>query len=139
MKVFKFKINGNQYDVKVGEVENFVANIEVNGTEYNVELEKDAPVQKTPKIVVGRPKAGEVKKVSSDSIGVSKVLAPLPGTIFTIDVKEGDVVAKGDKLMVLEAMKMENSILAEKAGTVNTIKVATGQAVLQGDLLIEIA
>lgn len=138
MKKFKFTINGNAYDVSVKDVEDFVAHIEVNGTQYDVELEKTAPVKKTPKIVVGKPKAGVVQKVASDTVGVSKINAPLPGTIFKIECTVGDDVKKGDKLMILEAMKMENSILAEKDGTIKSIKVNQGQAVLQGDLLIEI-
>ena len=70
--------------------------------------------------------------------GLSKVDAPLPGTIFKLNVKEGDSVKKGQTILILEAMKMENNILAEKDGVINKIHVAEGDAVLQGDILVEI-
>ena len=69
---------------------------------------------------------------------MSKVEAPLPGTMFKVNVKEGDAVKKGQTILVLEAMKMENNILAEKDGVVNKVHVGEGDAVLQGDILVEI-
>ena len=66
------------------------------------------------------------------------VLSPLPGIVLEILVKEGDVVKMGDKLLVLEAMKMENMILAETSGTIAAIKVSARSTVLQGDILLEI-
>ncbi|MCK5372232.1 MAG: biotin/lipoyl-binding protein, partial [Cyclobacteriaceae bacterium] len=70
--------------------------------------------------------------------GLNKVEAPLPGTIFKIIAKEGDDVKKGQTILILEAMKMENNILAEKDGVVNKILVSEGDSVLQGDILVEI-
>lgn len=64
--------------------------------------------------------------------------APLPGTIFKVLVKDGDAVKKGQTILILEAMKMENNILAEKDGVINKIHIAEGDAVLQGDILVEI-
>ena len=66
-----------------------------------------------------------------------KVNAPLPGNIFKVLVNEGDTVKKGDVLLIMEAMKMENNVLAEKDGTVSSVKVSVGDAVLQNDVLIE--
>jgi len=64
--------------------------------------------------------------------------APMPGIIFEVKVKVGDVVNIGDVLLILEAMKMENELAADKAGTVKEVKVTKGQAVNGGDPLIVI-
>lgn len=139
MKNFKFKINGNPYDTRLISLEGNIAEVEVNGTLYAVELEKAVTSSKTPKLI--RPQSVQsnvhAPKVAAKT-GSSKVLAPLPGTVSAIKVKEGAQVKKGDIILVLEAMKMENNIMAEKTGKVNLVKVKEGQAVLQGDLLIEI-
>ena len=69
----------------------------------------------------------------------TKIVAPIPGVIISIDIKVGDVVKVGDRILVLEAMKMENNITSEKTGTVSAIHVKTGQQVLQNELMIELA
>jgi biotin carboxyl carrier protein len=141
MKKFKFKIRGNSYDVEIKEIEDSIARIEVNGTEYEVEIEqKESTPSKTPKLVrsqvqTKRSDSKIKKKVSSRA---TQVKAPLPGNIFKILVKEGEEVKKGDKIMIMEAMKMENNVLAEKDGTVSKIKVSEGDSVLQNDVLAEI-
>jgi biotin carboxyl carrier protein len=78
----------------------------------------------------------QIKK--KEGSGLTKVKAPLPGNILSISVKTGDEIKKGQRLLIYEAMKMENEVLAEKDGTVANIKVSVGDTVLQGDLLIEI-
>ncbi len=96
---------------------------------------------KTPKLVRAKmpePTAAESKVKQHVSAGSTPIKAPLPGSIFKILVKEGDVVKEGDKLLIMEAMKMENDVLAEKAGTIKSIKVAVGDSVLQNDVLLEI-
>ncbi|MCL4166611.1 UNVERIFIED_CONTAM: hypothetical protein GTU68_064054 [Idotea baltica] len=101
-------------------------------------MEKEVKKTKTPVLVRGGTKP--TQQVSDLKAGAStkKINAPLPGTILKILVKEGDEVKIGDKLMVLEAMKMENNILAESGGKIQSIKVQESAAVLQGDLLLEI-
>lgn len=139
MKTFRFVIHGNEYNVDVKGIEENIAHIEVNGTRYDVEIDRKIKTSKTPTIV--RPQAtGPVKPVIDKKEGgtASPVPAPLPGIILQILVKPGDIVKKGQKLMTMEAMKMENQVLAEKDGVVETIKVASGQNVLQGDTLLEI-
>ena len=89
------------------------------------------------KPVVQQPGEGLIKKQQSG--GGTTVKAPLPGTIFKINVAVGDQVKSGDKLLVMEAMKMENQILAEKDGQISVIKVKEGDAVLQDDVLLEIS
>ncbi len=138
MKKFNFTIKGNKYSTVVKEVEDNIAVIEINGTQYKVEIEQEAKKQtKTPtlvrKPVVRKPGEGAVPQAG----GAPSIKAPLPGNIFKILVKEGDTVKAGDKLLIMEAMKMENDVLAEKDGTIASIKVSEGDAVLQEAVLIE--
>jgi len=141
MKNYKYTIRGHVYEVEILDIEENIAEIEVNGTHYKIELHKERRKTKTPKLVrakVPGPTTKE-KKITKD-IGAKnyKVVAPLPGTILQIFVKEGDTVNVGDKLLIMEAMKMENDVLAEKSGTIKSVKISPNDAVLQNDLLIEI-
>lgn len=137
MKKFKFTIKGNDYDVKIHDIEEKVAHIEVNGSVYDVEIHQEVKQSKTPRLVrmpvATKPGEGTITKKAA---GI-KVEAPLPGNIFKILVNVGDEVKKGDNLLIMEAMKMENNVLAEKDGVIKAIKVNIGDAVLQGDVLIE--
>ena len=143
MKKFKFTIRGNKYDVELLNIEDNIAEVEVNGSKYEVEIEQELKTTKTPKLV--RPKAvpsseSDRAKTSrpTESKGAGFVKAPLPGTILQIFAKEGDIVKSGDKLLIMEAMKMENNITADKEGKVTSVKVKEGDAVLEGDILVEI-
>lgn len=137
MKNFKFNIRGSQYNVDIKNIEGNDIEIEVNGTSYLVEIEKAIKVSKTPTIV--RKKLAEPDAKPMTGAGSLKsIKAPLPGSIFKLMVKEGDAVKKGDLLVILEAMKMENNILSEHDGIVKVVKVKEGDTILQNDLLIEI-
>lgn len=144
MKEYKYKINGNVYKVAVGDIENNIAKVEVNGTTYKVELENEAPKAIVPKVST-RPASAPrtetgapvVAKVASSS-GVAAVKSPLPGVINDILVKVGDDVKVGQTILILEAMKMENNINATKAGKVTEIKINKGDSVLEGTDLIVI-
>ncbi|MCW3789131.1 biotin/lipoyl-containing protein [Plebeiibacterium sediminum] len=138
MKKFDFTVNGNKYHVEVKDFEDSLATVVVNGTAYEVEVHQEVKKTKTPKLVrkeVER-KPGE-GAVPNKATGAGAIKAPLPGNIFSINVAVGDAVKKGDVLLVMEAMKMENNVLAEKDAVVKNIKVAVGDAVLQNDILIE--
>lgn len=139
MKNFKFTIRGHVYEVDIINFEDNQAQIEVNGTPYEVEVESKRKESKTPVLVrqdVKHPKGSEqIKKQVETSL---KVKAPLPGNILSVLVKAGDEVKKNDKLLIYEAMKMENNLLAEKDGTVTKVHVNPGDSVLEGDILIEI-
>lgn len=140
MKNFKFTIRGNEYDVDILKFEDNVAKIEVNGTRYDVEVHKQVMQSKTPVLMrqeVPAPRRSESK--IKKNIGATQIKAPLPGNIMQIFISTGDEVKKGDKLLIYEAMKMENTILAEKDGTVSAIKVQPGDSVLEGDVLIELS
>lgn len=137
MKKFKFTIRGNEYEVQINSFDENMAEVDVNGSIYQVELEKEVKTSKTPKLVRPKPKPTQADK-PKPATGLSKVVAPLPGTIIKINVKEGDAVKKGDVLMIMEAMKMENNVLAEKDGVIKKVQVNEGVAILQGDVLVEI-
>ncbi len=142
MKTFQFTISGNKYDVEVKRFEENIADIEVNGTLYKVEVHREFKTSKTPKLVrseVAPPTRSEGKIKKNISAAIYTITAPLPGIIMHIMVKEGDIVKKGAPLLIYDAMKMENSILAEKDGIIKSVKVTVGQNFLQGDALLEIA
>ncbi len=140
MKQYKYKINGNLYNVVVNDIEENIARVEVNGTPYNVELDKPIQAPKTivrpaaaPKTATGAPVVTRQAAASSKS----GIKSPLPGVILDIKVKEGDMVKRGQVVAILEAMKMENNINADKDGKVTEIKVGKGDSVLEGtDLII---
>ncbi len=142
MKDFKFKINGNEYVVHIANVEGNIAELEVNGTPYRVELDKELKQTKTPKLV--RPEAipatdshpAIAKTVSPGASTSGAVKSPLPGVILDVHVKPGDTVKIGQHLLVLEAMKMENNIDSDKEGKVLEVKVHKGDSVLEGDVLV---
>lgn len=140
MKKYKFTIRGNEYEVEIKGVEENIAHLEVNGTHYDVELHREVKTSKTPTLVrsaVPPPRRSDTKIKKNISSGSLQVKAPLPGSILQLFVKPGDQVKRGDKLLVYEAMKMENEVLAEKDGKITVVKIQVGDTVLQGDLLIE--
>ncbi|RPE00028.1 biotin/lipoyl-binding protein [Aureibaculum marinum] len=138
MKNFKFKIYDNNYNVKIVSHEDNQINLEVNGTAYTVEMKSEVKKPKTPTLVRSAAKTPAAPKVNPGSAN-TKVVAPIPGVVVSVDVKIGDEVKVDDRLLVLDAMKMENHITAEKAGTVSAIHVTAGQQVLQSDVLIELS
>jgi Acetyl/propionyl-CoA carboxylase, alpha subunit len=145
MRKFKFKIQGAQYDVEILNLEDNMAEVEVNGTKYQVEVDKQIKTTKTPVLVRSKSEPSTdsdraTAKTASPSApkGSGNIKSPLPGTIITIHVKEGQSIKIGDKLITLEAMKMENNINADKEGVVTSIKVKAGDSVMEGDLLIQI-
>lgn len=146
MKQYKYRINGNLYNVTIKDVEDNIAHVEVNGTPYEVELDKAAPAMAMPKAskstpvhrdapiapaVQSTPAAPEAAPAGSAS-----VKSPLPGVIKDIKVNIGDDVKRGQTIVILEAMKMENNINADKDGKVVAIKVNKGDSVLEGADLI---
>lgn len=143
MKKFKFTIHGNQYEVEILNFEDNIAEIDVNGSTYNVEVHREVKTSKTPKLVRSKSypsmEADRAKTSKpADKKGVGTVKAPLPGVILELKVKVGDKVKSGDLLLIMEAMKMENNINSDKEGTVTKVNVNQGDSVLEGDVLIEI-
>lgn len=147
MKEFKMNINGNEYNVTINDVEDNVAKVEVNGMPYKVTMDKPMrKTQATPRPTVTKPNNAPTQTVSTPAAPVSKpagggaggaVKSPLPGVILEVNVKEGDAVKIGQKLCMLEAMKMENVINSDKEGKVIEVKIKQGDSVLEGaDLII---
>lgn len=143
MKQYKFKINGNEYNVAINSVEGKNASVTVNGTPYNVELEESAAATPVSAPVQAAPAPAPVQQVApapAPAAGAGKaVTSPLPGVIIAVKVNVGDTVKVGQEVAVLEAMKMENSIEADCAGTVTAIHVAKGDSVLEGASIVTIA
>ena len=137
MRRYKFTISGNKYNVEIKSFEENLAEVEVNGTSYLVELGKEIKTPQTPKLVRYTPPAPSKEPVLNTS-GLCLIKAPLPGTIIAISVLPGMQIKLDQPVIVLEAMKMENNVFAEKTGTVKSVKVAVGDTVMQGDILIEI-
>ena len=136
MKEYKYKINGNAYKVTIGDIEDNIAHVEVNGTPYKVEMEKATKVVRPVSAAPAAPTAPVVKPAAA-STGKSGVKSPLPGVILDIKVNVGDTVKKGQVIIILEAMKMENNINADKDGKITAINVSKGESVLEGtDLVI---
>ena len=138
MKKFSFKIRGHKYDVEVTNHNRNIVELEINGSQYMVELEHELQEKKTPTLV--RSAVQTHKKITKKAnTGNYIVKCPLPGNIMSISVKVGDEINVGDKLLMYEAMKMENVVLAEKSGKITKINVSAGDAVLQDANLIEIS
>lgn len=145
MKEFKFTIDGHKFTTTVNELEGNMAEVTVNGTTFKVEIEKDQPAAApkpavvkpaaAPQPAAEAPKAEAPKAAAAPADGV-KVTSPLPGSVVKVLVSEGQAVKKGDTLLILESMKMENPVLAEQDGAIKQIAVSAGQNVMQDDLLI---
>jgi glutaconyl-CoA/methylmalonyl-CoA decarboxylase subunit gamma len=143
MKKFKFTINRNIYDVEIGNIEDNNAQVTVNGSTFDVLIDRNIVQQKTPKLVrssIGTTSEGAKAKTNApDSSKISGIVkSPLPGTILELHVKAGDSITLGQKILTLEAMKMENAIYAAKEGVVQSVSCAKGDSVMEGDTLMTI-
>ena len=142
MKTYKMKINGNEYEVAIQDVNGQNVEVEVNGKAYTVELDQPTRAER-PKPVIARPTAPTASTVASPASQQNEVHAegatksPLPGTILSINVTVGQSVKASDVAIVLEAMKMENNINCGRDGVVKAVYVQKGDNVLEGaDLLL---
>ena len=144
MKSYKFKINGNQYNVEVNSVSGNIADVTVNGTPYQVEMEDApavpaAPVQAVQPAAPASAPAAAPQPAAKPAAGAGKaVKSPLPGVILSINVNVGDAVKAGQLLVLIEAMKMENEVLAPADGVVKQIVANKGAVVATGDTLLVI-
>ena len=141
MKEYKYTINGTKYEVAVGDIEENIVTVTVNGEEYKVEMELPAePEKKKP--VLGKaaaaPAEGEPAAEKAPVNANNAVKTPLPGVITEVNVQVGDEVQAGDTVIVLEAMKMANALQADKAGKVTAVCVKVGETVMEDDPLVVI-
>ena len=142
MKEYKFKIGGKEYNVTVNPKEGKLFDVTVNGATYEVESENApaaAPVAQPAAAPVQAAPAAAAAPASKPAGAGEKVASPLPGVIIEISVKEGQQVKAGQKVAVLEAMKLENEIPAPKDGTVTEIHVHKGDSLQEGDPVVTIA
>lgn len=122
MKNYKITVNGNVYDVTVEET----------GSSASA---ASAPVVSAPKAAP----APAATPVSAGTQGSVKISAPMPGKVLAVKVSAGEKVTKGQIIMILEAMKMENEIVAPRDGAITVISVDKGQNVNPGDTLLQMA
>lgn len=147
MKTYKFRINGNEYNVEINSVEGNLADVTVNGAAYKVEMENApatpaAPAATTNPAAQARqdaPAAAPAKPAPAPAGAGKAITSPLPGVIIEVSVKEGQAVKAGQKVAVIEAMKMENEIQASSDGTVTAVLVNKGDSVLEGTEIVKIA
>ena len=140
MKNFKFKVNGNEYNADVKSVNDNRLTIEINGVDYEVDIEKKE--KKTPILAVSKVVSSTIetnlKTSKPGDAQPNSIKAPIPGTVLKINCKVGDTVNLGDTILILEAMKMQNEISATASGKVASIAVKEGSNVMEGDILISI-
>jgi len=148
MKSYKFTVNGKEYAVDVLGIEGRTASVNVNGVAYSVELSEEisqapAAPAAVPAAPVAQPAAQTQAPAPAPAAAPagagSAITSPLPGVIISVNVKEGQTVKKGQKVAVLEAMKMENEIQADCDGTVTAVLVHQGDSVLEGAELLKLA
>lgn len=151
MKQYKYKVNGAQYDVTIDSIVGKIAKVEVNGIPFEVEMqgsslvEEDLPTQVADEAAAtAAPAAAPASAAAAPAAPAAgpgagaPVKAPLPGVVAKILVSVGQAVKKGETVLVLEAMKMENNITAETDGKVTGICVAAGDSVMEGTTLVTI-
>ena len=139
MKEYKYKINGNEYAVCINEVNDTTANVTVNGEEFKVEWEKpkeEKPVVKVQPVATKPAPAPAPTAAPAAAVNGNAIKTPLPGVIIDVKVNVGDAVKKGDTVVILEAMKMENNINADRDGKVIAVQVAKGDTVADGAVLV---
>lgn len=111
--------------------------ITVNGVAYEVSVEEIGTEEVSTTPVVAAPKAVAKKAVQKTSAaGEIKINSPMPGKIVAVKTQVGATVKKGDVVIVLEAMKMENEICAAQDGKIASIEVAVGDMVEGGSVLV---
>ena len=144
MPEYRITVNDRTYTVDLGRILDDTVSVTLDGRTYHVKVE--APMRKTSKTpVINRHRqvrnAAEVpNRTSPPGITVDRgdVIAPLPGVILKILVKEGDTVSEGQPVAIMEAMKMENEIESPVSGTVGEILVSEGDSILENAVIMKV-
>ena len=138
MKSFQFTIDGRKYDTTVNEIDGGMAEVTVNGTVFHVGIDQ---MKNATSIKPAVPRAAAAPAAApkvAQAAGATVVQSPLPGSIVKVVAAAGQAVKRGDLLLTMESMKMENQVLSEVEGTVKAVLVQPGQNVMQDDKLVEI-
>lgn len=130
MRKFLINVNGRSYEVEVEEIK------EGNATTYTTHAPTPAPAQAPAPASAPTEPVSAAKPAASGKQGSVKIKAPMPGVIWDLKVSPGDQVKKGQVVLILEAMKMENEIMAPQDGKIASIEVSKGDSVNSGDTLI---
>lgn len=144
MKIYRITIKGQVYEVVVGDVSSSPVTVTVNGAEYQVELpgKGGAPAASPTPQPARAPRqaapASRPRPSVPTSPGDGTIRALMPGRIVSVSVSAGQTVTAGQAVLVMESMKMENTISAVKDGTVRAVLVGEGDSVSHGQTLIEI-
>lgn len=151
MKQYKYTINGADYDVTIDSLNGNKAKVIVNGMSFDVEMQGTLNESDLPEAPAADASAAPAAPKAAASAAAPKaaapagapgkgtpVKAPLPGVVTAINVNVGQKVKKGETVVVLEAMKMENNIAAECDGTVTSVCVAQGDSVMEGTVLVTV-
>ena len=148
MKKYELTIKGKKFDVEVKEFGGATAKVAVNGNEYDVDItykggEPVAFTPAAPRPAAARPAAAAAPVAAAPAapagdVSGNNVVAPMPGLIMKVLVKVGDTVTAGQKVMTMEAMKMENDINSGTAGTVKAVLVKEGDNVKEHQPLVTI-
>lgn len=150
MKEYKLKINGNEYNIAINSIEGTTASVNVNGVDYTVEVPEGLQAAAGAGLSasgVGSAHTGAGVAVAPGTAATTApavaggrvIKSPLPGVIIGLEAREGIAVKRGQRIAVLEAMKMENDILAECDGTIAAVHVGKGDSVLEGAAIVTIA
>lgn len=142
MRTYSYTVNGARYDVTIESLRDQVAKLNVNGIAFDVEI-LGAPLTEgdLPEVAAATVPAATAAPAPAAKGAAGEgtpVAAPLPGVVTKVLVAAGQAVKKGDTVVVLEAMKMENNITAECDGKITGICVAAGDSVLEGTTLVTI-
>ena len=149
MKKYELTIKGKKFDVEVKDFGGATAKVAVNGNEYDVDItykggESVAFTPAAPRPAAARPSAAAAPAAATPAaspagdVSGNNVVAPMPGLIMKVLVKVGDTVTAGQKVMTMEAMKMENDINSGTAGTVKAVLVKEGDNVKEHQPLVTI-
>lgn len=111
--------------------------VTVNGTAYDVVVEETGSIVNISEEQITQ-KPEEKKEETKNNFGSEKIEAPMPGVIVSVNVSVGQKIKKGDVLVILEAMKMENEIMAPRDGEVASVNVNKGDSVNSGELLVSL-
>ena len=134
------KVNGNQYEVEIGDLSQNPVTVLVNGNEYKIEYqENSSPAVEAVTKIEPALVAAVAAPVAAPAAGANALTAPMPGKILDVSVKAGDKLAAGQPVCALEAMKMKNIIRSPRAGTVASVEVTDGQKVSFGAVIIRYA